>query len=88
MDKARLAVARRFRDRSCGVDIDRDVVCVARRGHHAGEVDDRLGACDRFADRRALERTAHLDHVVAARPEVRDDVAADESGRASDRDPH
>jgi len=66
VDKARLAVARRFRDRGRGVDVDGDVVCVARGGHHAGEVDDRLGARDRFADRCALERTAHLDHLVAA----------------------
>ena len=41
-----------------------------------------------MADAPRAERTAHLDHVVAARPEVRDDVAADESGGAGDGDPH
>jgi hypothetical protein len=51
-------------------------------------VDDSPGACDRLADGRVLERTAHFDHVVAARPEVRNDVAADESVGAGDGDPH
>jgi hypothetical protein len=88
VDEPRLPVAGRFRDGSRGVDVDRDVVLVARRGHHAGEVDHRLGAGDRVGDGRALERAAHLDHLVAARSEVRDDVAADESGRARNRDPH